>query len=170
MAGAAAARRARARAGPTAVQRLARQAGGRGAMAAAATEEYTTKLLQPPIPPALQAAIYELLLGYGPHYPEHFGPDIRARLAAAPGQDGAGLVSAVALDASGEVVCHACTMFDPRNPTVGLFGAVFTHTEHRQRGLSTKVVTLALKGAAPASQPCLPACLPTRGACESSSG
>jgi GNAT superfamily N-acetyltransferase len=139
-------------------------------MAAAATEEYTTKLLQPPIPPALQAAIYELLLGYGPHYPEHFGPDMRARLAAAPGQDGAGLVSAVALDASGEVVCHACTMFDPRNPTVGLFGAVFTHTEHRQRGLSTKVVTLALKGAAPASQPCLPACLPTRGACESSSG
>ena len=95
----------------------------------------------------MQAAIYELLLGYGPHYPEHFGPDMQARLGAKPGAPGSGLISAVAVAVeTGAVVAHACTIFDPAHPSVGLFGAVFTDPAHRQRGLSSRTVRLALQG------------------------
>ena len=119
--------------------------GSAGPAAAPTAEEYTTQILQPPFSPSMQEEIYRLLLGYGPHYPAHFGRDMQARLSAAASAPGSGLISAVALTSSGTVVAHACTIFDPARPSVGLFGAVFTEPDHRRKGLSEMTVRLSLE-------------------------
>jgi len=54
-----------------------------------------------------------------------------------------GIVTTVAWDNDGNAVSHACVIFDPAVPTVGLFGAVITHPDHRQRGLSKVASTCA---------------------------
>lgn len=94
------------------------------------------------INPVMQDAIYSLLLGYGPHYPHHFGPDMKSRMEApsrhASGADGI-LCTALTLKGSSEVVAHASVIFDPSSREVGLFGAVFTHPAHRGEGLSKLV-------------------------------
>ncbi|KAK3284746.1 hypothetical protein CYMTET_7621 [Cymbomonas tetramitiformis] len=92
---------------------------------------------------AMSDAIYKLLIGYGPHYPQYFGADMRCRMGAAHGAaDGLdGLLSVVAVSPDGQIVSHGCIVYDPARPEVGLLGAVFTHEVHRKKGLSRKVCT-----------------------------
>ena len=107
---------------------------------------YTVRMLQPPLSVATQEKIYQLLLGFGPDYQRDFGVDMRARLAAAPGADGSGLICAVAESGAHDIVAHACAIFDPMRPHISLLAHVFTDPSHRKRGLCRRVVELALRG------------------------
>ena len=68
-----------------------------------------------------------------------------ARLSADKDDNGAGIISAVALTEQGLVVAHAAVIFDSKRPkNAGLFGHVFTEVDHRQKGLSSVVVSEVL--------------------------
>ena len=136
-----------------------------------APEGYALSTLAPPFSTAAQTGVYDLLLQYGAHYPDHFGPDMRLRLAAPAGGDASGLLSVAAWSkadaptissggggggggdgagagAAPTAASHACVIFDEKTPAgvapVGLFGAVITAAAHQRRGLSGALVTRLL--------------------------
>ena len=140
-----------------------------------APDGYEVATLEPPFSAAAQAGVYDLLLQYGPHYPDHFGPDMVIRLAAGAGGDASGLLSVAAWSqadapaiigggggggggsggggsdggAAPTAASHACVIYDERTPVgaapVGLFGAVITAAAHQRRGLSGALVARLLR-------------------------
>lgn len=98
-------------------------------------------------------AIMHLLHLYGPHYKDHFAPDMRARLGS-QGMFGASAVRVEPGDSMGsssvpwehsDVVSHACIIYDNQaSLDIGLFGAVITHSDYRRKGLSAPVVAAVL--------------------------
>ena len=85
----------------------------------AAEPTYNFQLLHPPFAKDVANRIYTLLGHYGPQYHAHFGKDMIARLQCDGAEEGLeGIVCAVAVDGEGEVVAHACVIFDADQPEV----------------------------------------------------
>jgi GNAT superfamily N-acetyltransferase len=96
--------------------------------------EYSVHVLPPAAALARLEEISRLLCHGRPEFAALFGWDHRLRLEAQ-----AGLSTAVAARA-GELAAHACIISDGEGPgEVGLVAHVFTHPDHRQRGLASRL-------------------------------
>lgn len=114
-------------------------------------EASTGFLLRPyetPVSDGEAEAIMRLLHMYGPHYKDHFAPDMRERFRSV-GMIGASVVCVQPGENMGSsdvpwehatVVSHTCIIYDVNAPDIGLFGAVITHPDYRKKGLSAPVV------------------------------
>eukprot|EP00938_MAST-03A_sp_MAST-3A-sp1_P001822 g1822.t1 len=94
-------------------------------------------------------SLMKLLNEYGPHYKNHFGPDMRLRLNPMRTDEKESIIGVVAIHKpTSRVVSHCCVIYNgiqPSSPQIGLFGAVITTKEHQRKGLSKTCVRKTLE-------------------------